>query len=84
MADFEGVKRVLSSVQVHPGAACSYYVELSVPIGPGKESISLCIKLTGNKLEQVIADVTDSTGTPVYSGFIASGGQPVCPVYKHT
>ncbi len=83
MADFEGVKRALSSVKVHPGATGSYYVELSVPIGPEKESISFCIKLAGNKLEQVVADVTDATGTPTYSGFIASGGQPMCPVYKH-
>jgi hypothetical protein len=84
MTDFDNVKNILSSVQVHPGTQPdSCYVVLNVPIKPEKESISICINLVNNKLDQVVADISDAAGIPVYSGFVASGKEPVCPVYKH-
>jgi hypothetical protein len=83
MVNIQAVKRALSSVKVYTDTACCY-IELTVPVGPDKESISFIIKVVGSKLEQVVADVTNATGVPAYSGFIANGGQPNCPVYKHT
>jgi hypothetical protein len=77
--NFENVKRALSSIKMHPP-----YIEICVPTGNQKESISFYIKIVDNKLEQAVADITDSNGIPIYSGFIAPDMQPMCPIYKHS
>jgi hypothetical protein len=58
----------------------SQYLTISAPTGHEKESIHFNIKLTKNKIENVVMVVSDANGTPMCSGFRESGEQPLCPL----